>query len=550
MVCAGSLASARTAVKLLPLLLVVAAAAQEPPERLLLLRQAGQVPGWTTAPVLTELVYAPDLFSGTECHTLADGARYLRDTLDRDPTPPAWLRLDTLDVSQISECRTCAPPSFDPARLDDIRPAELTPRRLAFYQQAVAALAGSPCRPYVVAPAGATAPAAGEVPAGLWVLLAGPPLPVALSADGLARRRSQWEQWRRLTPRVYNVVSDGSGEMAGLPLDAGLLLAQATTLPRPALVARDAAQVTWTAPEALRARLRQVLVAGARDGAGDWFRTDDPDTARLLDVYAPLTDQLGTGPGAALTGTTLAALRAVREWDETRSAGRALDSAALVALLDRRRSQRGAWESRGPLSAAFRRFVATPPQLVELLLPRPPQVAIDAQVGPSEWRGAATLQLAAGDDGLPNERPATVTLAADDRGLWLSVVATEPNPEDASLNDALVLTFGDLASGCCTEVRLAVSGKAERRRVERLGAPAGPYEPFRPTALEATFDGPGWVLEACLPWAALGPAQAREWRLNVATEHRSGRQVSATLWLPTGGARHLPARFARCRRLD
>jgi len=133
--------------------------------------------------------------------------------------------------------------------------------------------------------------------------------------------------------------------------------------------------------------------------------------------------------------------------------------------------------------------------------------------------------------------PATVWLAADDAGLAIAVVATEPDPAEATLADRLVLRC-DAGGAGLVQFDLPVG-----QPVTRLAGPAGEAVALRGVQREAGFDGPGWTLEARLTWAQLGCTRAELRAVTVCTEHRAGEVRTITAWCPDGGATWNRARW-------
>lgn len=149
------------------------------------------------------------------------------------------------------------------------------------------------------------------------------------------------------------------------------------------------------------------------------------------------------------------------------------------------------------------------------------------------------VTLSGDRSGQPTERPATVWLAADDEGLAVAVIATEPDPAEATLGDRIVLRC-DAGDAGLVRIDLPVGQPIERR--------AGPdAEPERVKGVqrEAGFDGPGWTMEARLTWSQLG-FQAVDLRaMAITTEHRAGSLQTITAWCPDGGAEWNPHRWPR-----
>lgn len=535
------LGAAHAAVKALAtvLFLLFGVSAAEPAGRLL--TTGGDAPaGWQTVPPLSEMVWQPDLLLRTGSRTVESAAETYAARLVATSDAPAWIRLELVDLTAVGDCATCQPPPLDPHRYTpSSAPIALSPRQYLFFAETARRLAGTRLQPVVVVPPGGPPPEQ-PMPDNLFFLLAGRTDRERFGADALAARREQDLAWTAAGLRHANLIADGLGEFYGLPLNGDLLRQQAAALPHPAVAVRDAATYAAQGPDWLTTRLQDVLVAGQTTVAGDSWRADEPLLAAAVDVFAPVADQLGDAPAERLATVTLQALSAVRAWDVARAAGEPAGAEAVLTLLRQRHELRGGWEPAGTLSEAFADFLASAGPLPVVNLPPIPQtIAYDSLVSPDEWHGATALRLTSGRDGQPSKRPATVWLAAGPEGLAVAVIATEPDPADATLADRLVLRC-DAGKQGLVVFEIPV-GQPILRTVGHDGEPV----PWRGVRREAGFDGPGWTLEALLTWSQLGFEQHQLRALAVSTEHRAGRLRAVTDGWPNGGAEWNPLRWPR-----
>ncbi|MBI5834698.1 MAG: hypothetical protein HZB16_20555 [Armatimonadetes bacterium] len=495
-----------------------------------------QVPEEQPLPPLTAMRWQPDLFVGAGLRTMDEAAEKLCTQVGATPgDDPLWIRLDAFDLCSVGDCESCQPPPEDPHRVvADAPPGELQPGHLRFAALANQALAATRARPYLVVPAGQLPPLDYRCDT-LLVLLASPPLTALRDPAVYDTRRAQRDAWRRTGAEVRHLITDGMGDPAGLPLCADLLREQAAELKPSLLLARDRAHATVLGPAALAQRIRAVAVDGATTPVGDRLRADDPDTARLLDVYSALD-----GGGGELGRLTLDCLAAGAAWDDARAGGRAVPT-GLTELLARR-AKLTAPPSSGPLSAAWSAFVAKAEPLPHVTLPKLGEVTIDGERIAGEWDRALHLNLTRDDSGQTSARPGEVWLGLSGDRLVVAAVGTEPVPAEATLRDRLVVT---LSRGEAV-VRLAgdVGGKVSAERLARRGAPLSSAEADGARCV-GLFDGPGWSLEMSIPLAAIGLDLGAGFGLNVATEHLRGREHWRTLWLPTCGGAWQPERNAR-----
>ncbi|NUP98697.1 MAG: hypothetical protein HUU35_02455 [Armatimonadetes bacterium] len=500
------------------------------PERFLLSDQPVSLPGWETAPDLTRSTFRPDLLSDG-CPSIEQAAARLAAAVAASNPPPRWVRLETIDLTAVGDCEDCQPPPLDPHAFGrEGTTATLDERQFRFFAEAAGVLANSAARPYVVVPPATALPPL-ALPAGLYLFLASPPVNAASSAAGPAARAETEAAWRQVAPLTYSLVTDGLGDFAGLPLTSDLLRRQWSALRHPAVIVRDQAALEQVGPDWLAARLAGVAAEGVTHPTGDPYRADEPELARALDVFVPLADRLGELPprAGALVRTTLAAAAALRTWEQTQSVGQA----KLRAALNARQEVRGRWEPRGLFSQEFAAFITSAAQPQRLTLAAG-KASIDGAVADGEWPPASRLTLTLDDWGRPSPRPATVYLMASDEALQVAVVATEPRPDEAGLRDCVLLCVapGHEPFPVC-RLRATVGGEATLAVLDRPG-PAAAERAVRLDSV-AVFDGPGWVLEAAVPWELLGLARGGAWRLNVVTEHRRGKLHTQTVWQPTGG---------------
>ena len=282
----------------LPLLLLLLAAlpllAAAPP-RLFLGLTPGPAPAdWTAAPPLTTLAWQPDLFAGGAA-TVAEAVAKLRQAVLAAPgREPLWVRLDAFDLYRVGDCATCAPPPPDPDRLlAPLGSEPLSAQQLRFAATAATALAGTRARPYLVVPAD-TDPLEQRFPDHLLVLLDQPTTGPALTLARRTQMRRQLASWRTSAAQTYAVVRDGYGAFHGLPLSGDLLAELSAGCPSPAVEARDAETYTSRGPAWLAAALRAAALEGRTSGEGHPFRTDQPEIARIVDVFAPVEAHLAS----------------------------------------------------------------------------------------------------------------------------------------------------------------------------------------------------------------------------------------------------------------
>jgi len=535
------LEAAMSAVKAVPAILILLWCVRPAAAAGLLLTPDNTAPhGWRVLPPLESMVWQPELLLKSGSRTIDAAAERVGTALAQAADAPDWLRLERFDLTAVGDCQTCQPPPLDPHRYTpQAAPIALDPRQYLFFAEVAERLRGTRFQPVVVVPPNGPPPD-WPMPDNLLFVLAGPAGPARFAIGTLAGRQQQSEAWDAQRLRFVNLVSDGLGEFYGLPLNGELLRQQATSLPHPAVSARDEETFLATGPAWLTARLRAVAVGGETTQAGDRWRVDEPELARAVDVFAPAEQLLGDQGAERAAKLTLAALRALADWDEARAEGREPPSATLLELLQQRREAHGKDEPAGIFSGAFMDFVkAARPLPTAALPPVPPAVSFDSVVDEDEWRGAAMVTLSGDRSGQPTERPATVWLAADDEGLAVAVIATEPDPAEATLGDRIVLRC-DAGDAGLVRIDLPVGQPIERR--------AGPdAEPERVKGVqrEAGFDGPGWTMEARLTWSQLG-FQAVDLRaMAITTEHRAGSLQTITAWCPDGGAEWNPHRWPR-----
>lgn len=524
---------AKTSVKVLLILALAASRinASEPERLLLVHRTGGRAPnGWAELPRTVLAGADPDLFVPAGCRTVEAAARLLRAHLAAAPPAPPWVRLDTYDLSAVGDCPTCQAPPVDP---DRYLPVDASPplgeRSFAFFAAAAAALAGSGLNLCVVVPWGTPVP---DDPApGIWWFLAPPPLPGAATPEGLAEQERYRRAWNERAERVYNLVDDGLGQVAGLPLNGDLLRRAAAALSRPAVVVRDVDTFVASGPDWLTARIEAVVLGGSTTALGDYFRADRPALAVIADLYEPLVPRLGELPTGDDALQAVDTLRAVVAWDEQRAAGEPRQGVVSDRLA-------------GLFGERFADFVRGAGALPATRLPAV-AITLDGLRGDPGWASATHLSLPCDDLGRPTDRPAEAWLGTDGNRLVLGVTATEPNPADATLNDGVVLWWSPGPGGPVTRLEVTVAGRLTALRLDRPGAPPRPVE-VHGVEVAGSFDGPGWGLELALPMALLAttPGDA-EIRFNLASEHRYGRERRGAVWCPTGGYPWTAARYPR-----
>jgi hypothetical protein len=362
--------------------------------------------------------------------------------------------------------------------------------------------------------------------------------------------RRQLASWRTSAAQTYAVVRDGYGAFHGLPLSGDLLAELSAGCPSPAVEARDAETYTSRGPAWLAAALRAAALEGRTSGEGHPFRTDQPEIARIVDVFAPVEAHLASvdAPSYRLAEETLRLLRQVVAWDAARVQGRSEpERQVLLVLWDQRQSLaselRAPVEPSGPFSTAFRKLVAADEPLPAVALPR---VKPDAD---RDARAAAGLKLVLDrtDTGAPSLRPATVWLAVQGTELVIDLVASEPRPADVTRHDRLLLTLAG-TTRALPAVRLVAQtdGQVSAESVTLEGS--APVRLPTPDAKpEVVYDAPGWRLTWRVPLAwATARVGAVRWRLQLAVEHRRGRERYTTVWQPTVGAPWNRQRFGAC----
>ena len=522
----------------------MAAVAATPP-RLLLTPSSEAVPaGWTAAPAIETMIWQPNRLLRTGSRTIDSAAETLAAALLASPDAPDWLRLEAFDLTAVGDCETCQPPPLDPHRYRPLEtPVTLDPRQYRFFAAVAERLRGDRFQPVVLVPAGGE-PSPVELPENVIVLLAGPAGPDGFGAAAMAARQAQWERWHQAGCEPYSLIADGLGEFYGLPLNGDLLRQQAAKLLHPAALTRSVATFEATGPDWLTARLRAVVAQGQTTPAGDRWRADQPLLARAVDVFAPVADQLGDVPDQRLAAAMLQALDRLAVWDAARAAGQPQDHDT-VAALTAYAMLRGSWEPAGPLSAGFAQYIASAEPLPNVVLSPTTGVTIDGFLADDEWRGATRVELVRDPTGQPTERPATVWLAADAQALSVAVVSTEPSPADSTLADRLVVRLSDGRTGI-VRIELPVGQQPTAAHWLRNTLPVEGL-PVRGLAKEAVFDGPGWIMEARLPWSQIGLESGALRAMGLATEHRSGSLRTITQWCPDGGGEHLIERLARVR---
>lgn len=465
----------------------------------------------------------------------ADAAELLRQTVVDHHLPAGWLRLDLLAVAGLNDCPTCQLPPPDPHRqLSQPGEAPLDPGRFTFFTAAAKALLATPVRPCVVVPWGSQLPETDSLPPNLWIFL-------APSTDATADRAAAWRRWHEVTPRVYNLVTDGLVLPAELPRTGELLRRAAAGVPQPAFLTNRASALSRETPGWLTPRLAAV-VAGETVPVADAWRTDQAPFAQAVDVFLPVKARLGELPRAetAMVAGVLELAARLAAWDRRRAAGQP-DQPERQAL------RRAVQQSVPVLPLEFSEFVEHAAPLPRLNLGQGlPHATLDGIVAADEWRGAARLELQQDDFGQPSPRPATVWLSRQGDHLRGAIVATDPNPAEVTLNDRLRLWFSPpTATGPVVCLTTTLRGEVLVQRLQ-FGAPLGEAIRLRGLTNEGAFDGPGWSLEFDVSVSRLGlTGLGPDWRVNLATEHPTPDRTFRTVWSPTGAMLWNPKRFGR-----